>query len=162
MDKSVVVSIKMSEDLCKELALRIPEGERSNFIRDAIMEKLQNTPRSNKILEIEKKIDTLENSVSEIKKYLAELEILTFDKGKTNPHVFCKDGLDRRIIDHLQGATGATTSELSEAIGINRWIILNRLKKFQKESKKQLGRSIIEFYGGERSGKKRAWWMTEE
>lgn len=82
MDKLVVVSVKMPEDLYKELTLRIPVGERSNFLRDAIMEKLQNTPRSDKILEIEKKITTLENSVSEIKKHLAELEILTFDKGK--------------------------------------------------------------------------------
>jgi len=162
MDKLVVVSVKMPEDLYKELTLRIPVGERSNFLRDAIMEKLQNTPRSDKILEIEKKITTLENSVSEIKKNLAELEILTFDKGKMNPHAFCIDELDHKIVDHLLSCKGATTSELSDVIGTNRWIILNRLKKLQKESRKQLGKSIIEFYGGERSGKKRAWWMTEE
>jgi hypothetical protein len=162
MDKLVAVSVKIPEDLYKELALRIPEGERSNFIRDAIMEKMQNTPRPDKISEIEKKIGTLENSISEIKKYLAELEILTFDKGKINPHAFCIDDLDHKIVDHLLSYKGATTSELSAALGSNRWMILNRLKKIQRNSRKQLGKPIIEFYGGERSGKKKAWWINEE
>lgn len=97
MDKLVVVSVKMPENLYKELAIRIPEGERSSFIRDAIIEKLQNTPKPDKILELEQKIGALENSLSEIKKYLAELEILTFEKEKTNPHAFCIDDLDHKI-----------------------------------------------------------------
>jgi len=162
MDKLVVVSVKMPEDLYKELAIRIPEGERSIFIRDAIIEKLQSIPRPDKILELEKKIDALENSLSEIKKYLADLEILTFEKGKMNPHAFCIDDLDHKIIDYLLNYKGATTSELSTFLGTNRWMVLNRLKKIQKRSKKQLGKSIIEFYGGERSGKKKAWWIAEE
>ena len=162
MDKPVVISAKVPEDLYKELVLRIPEGERSNFIRDAIMEKLQSTPRPDKILELEKKIGALEDSLSEIKKYLAELEILTFEKGKMNPHAFCIDDLDHKIVDYLLNYKGATTSELSAFLGINRWMILNRLKKIQKRSKKQLGKPVIEFYGGERSGKKKAWWITEE
>jgi len=162
MDKLVVVSVKIPENLYKELAIRIPEGERSNFIRDAIMEKLQNTPRPDKILELEQKIGNLENSLSEIRKYLAELEILTFEKGKMNPHAFCIDDLDHKIVDYLLNYKGATTSELSAFLGTNRWMILNRLKRIQKRSKKQLGKSIIEFYGGERSGKKKAWWITEE
>jgi len=162
MDKLVVVSVKMPENLYKELALRIPEGERSNFIRDAIIEKLQNTPKPDKIFELEQKISVLENSLSGIKKYLAELEILTFEKGKVNPHAFCIDDLDHKIIDYLLNYKGATTSEISTFLGINRWMALNRLKKIQKRSKKQLGKPIIEFYGGERSGKKKAWWITEE
>jgi len=162
MDKPVVISAKVPEDLYKEMVLRIPEGERSNFIRDAIMEKLQSTPRPDKILELEKKIGALEDSLSEIKKYLAELEILTFEKGKMNPHAFCIDDLDHKIVDYLLNYKGATTSELSAFLGTNRWMILNRLKKIQKHSKKQLGKPAIEFYGGERSGKKKAWWITEE
>jgi hypothetical protein len=152
----------MPEDLCKELAIRIPEGERSNFIRDAIMEKLQSTPRPDKILELEQKIGALEDSLSEIKKFLAELEILTYEKGKMNPHVFCIDDLDHKIVDYLLNYKGATTSEISAFLKTNRWMALNRLKRIQKRSKKQLGKPIIEFYGGERSGKKKAWWIIEE
>ncbi len=57
---------------------------------------------------------------------------------------------------------GATTPELAESINVNRWLILNRLQKMQKVSQKQLGKSIIEYYGGEKSGKKKAWWINEE
>jgi len=40
--------------------------------------------------------------------------------------------------------------------------VLNRLRKIQRSSKKQFGKSIIEYYAGEKSGKKKAWWINEE
>ena len=162
MEKLTVVSAKIPEKVYKELILRIPEGERSNFIRDAIMEKLQRTPRPDKILELEQKIENLKNDISEIKKSLAELEILTYEKDKINPHAFCIDEIDHKIIDHLLQYKGATTSEIAESTGTNRWMILNRLRKIEKRSGKQLGKAIIEYYGGQRSGKKKAWWIKQE
>jgi hypothetical protein len=39
---------------------------------------------------------------------------------------------------------------------------LNRLRRIQKISTKQLGKSIIDYYPGEKSGKKKAWWISEE
>ena len=74
MEKVRVISVKISEDVYKEMILRVPEGERSNFIRDAILEKLQKTPRPDKILELEQRMDKMEGAFSEIKKYLANLE----------------------------------------------------------------------------------------
>jgi len=162
MEKLTVVSAKIPEKVYKELILRIPEGERSNFIRDAIMEKLQRTPSPDKIFELEGKIKDLKDDVSEIKKSLAELEILTYEKDKINPHAFCIDEIDHKIIDHLLHYKGATTSEIAESTGTNRWMILNRLRKIEKRSGKQLGKAIIEYYGGQRSGKKKAWWINQE
>jgi metal-responsive CopG/Arc/MetJ family transcriptional regulator len=46
MSELRVISIKIPEDVYQELALRVPEGERSNFIRDAIIEKLQKKRRN--------------------------------------------------------------------------------------------------------------------
>jgi hypothetical protein len=40
--------------------------------------------------------------------------------------------------------------------------VLNRLRKIQRSSKKQYGKAIIEYYAGEKSGKKKAWWINEE
>jgi hypothetical protein len=57
---------------------------------------------------------------------------------------------------------GATTPELAEYLKTNRWYILGRLRKLQKRSKTQLGKSIIEYYGAERQGKKKAWWLIKE
>jgi len=162
MEKLTVVSAKIPEKVYKELLLRIPEGERSDFIRKAIIEKLQRTPRPDKILELEQKIVDLQDDISKIRKSLAELEILTYEKGKMNPHVFCIDEVDHKIIDHLLHYEGATTTEIAESTGTNRWMILNRLRKIEKRSKKQLGKAIVEYYGGQRSGKKKAWWINQE
>jgi hypothetical protein len=162
MGKFTVVSAKLADEVYKELALRIPEGERSAFIREAILEKLEKTPRPDKILGLEQKVSKLENEVNTIKDSLAKLEILTNESGKVNPHVFCIDEVDTKIVDYLLDHRGATTTELAETIGTNRWLILNRLRKMSKASKKQLGKAAIFYYSGERSGKRKAWWIREE
>ena len=162
MNKITVISAKIPDEVYKEFALRIPEGERSNFIREAIIEKLEKTPRPDKIFELEQKISKLETDISEIKKYLAELEVLTYERGKVNPHAFCIDEIDHKIVDYLLHYRGATTTELADFLKTNRWFVLNRLRKIQRLSKKQLGKSVVEYYAGEKSGKRKAWWIKEE
>ena len=126
------------------------------------MEKLQTTPRADRILELVTRVDTLETQLSEIKKYLAKLEVLTFDRGKINPHAFCIDEIDHKIIDYLLQHKGATTPELAEQLKTNRWLVLNRLRKIQKSSREQLGKPIVQHYPGEKNGKRKAWWLSEE
>ena len=162
MDALKVISVKVPENVYKEMLLRVPDGDRSDFIRDAIMEKLQKTPKPDRILAVEKRVDRMERELSEIKKYLADLELLTYDRGKTNPHTFAVDEIDHKIVDYLMHYKGATTPELAEYLKTNRWLVLNRLRRIQKQSKKQLGKQVIEYYPGEKSGKKKAWWMNEE
>jgi hypothetical protein len=162
VEKVKVVSAKIPEEVYKEMILRVPEGDRSNFIRDAILEKLQNTPRPDRILELEQRMGKMEDEFSEVKKYLANLELLTYERGKTDPYSFGVDEIDRKMLDYLIHYRGATTPELAEYLKTNRWLVLNRLRRMQNASRKQLGKSIIEYYPGERSGKKKAWWINEE
>ena len=162
MEKLRAVTVKIPEEVYKEMILRVPEGERSNFIREAIMEKLQKTPKPDKILRLEKRLYTMEKEFSEIKRSLADLELLTYGRGKANPHTFCIDEIDHKLMDYLIHYKGATTPELADYLKTNRWLVLNRLRRIQKTSKKQLGKSIVEYYSGEKSGKKRAWWISEE
>jgi hypothetical protein len=162
MDKQRNISAKIPEEVYKEMILRIPEGERSNFIRDAIAEKLQETPKPDKILELEQRVSTIEKEFSQIRKYLADLELLTYERGKANPHTFCMDEIDHKIVDYLLHYKGATTPELAEYLKTNRWLVLNRLRRIQKASRKQLGKSIIDYVAGEKSGKKKAWWLSSE
>jgi len=157
-----VVSVKIPEEVYRELALRVPEGDRSNFIREAIIEKLQKTPKADKLLELEERMSKIERELGEVKKYLADLELLTYQHGKINPHTFCIDEIDHKIVDYLVHYKGATTPELADYIKTNRWLILNRLRKIQRTSKKQCGKPIIDYYAGEKSGKKKAWWINEE
>jgi Arc/MetJ-type ribon-helix-helix transcriptional regulator len=157
-----VVTVKLPEEVYQEMALRIPEGDRSTFIRDAIAEKLQKTPKPDKLLALQDRMSKIEQEFGQIRKYLADLEILTYQHGKIDPHTYCIDEVDNKIMEYLMHYKSATTPELADYVKTNRWLILNRLRKIQKNSKKQIGKSIIEYYAGERSGKKKAWWIDQE
>jgi Arc/MetJ-type ribon-helix-helix transcriptional regulator len=157
-----VVTVKLPEEIYQEMALRIPEGDRSTFIREAINEKLMKTPKADTLLALQERMSKIEQEFGQIKKYLADLEILTFQHGKINPHTYCIDELDHKIMEYLLHYKSATTPELAEYAKTNRWLILNRLRKIEKTSKKQVGKAIIEYYAGEKSGKKKAWWIDEE
>lgn len=161
MNETRVVSAKIPEEVYKEMTLRVPEGNRSDFIRDAIMEKLQKTPRPDKVSDLEKRMTNMEEELSKIKKYLADLELLTYGQEKTNPHTFGMDETDHKLIDYLIHYKGATTPELADYMKTNRWLVLNRLRRIQKTSRKQLGKPVIEYYPGEKSGKKKAWWIND-
>jgi Arc/MetJ-type ribon-helix-helix transcriptional regulator len=162
LSKVKVVSVKIPEEVYHEMVIRVPEGDRSNFIREAIIEKLQKTPKADKFLELEERMGKIEHEFGEIRKYLADLELLTYQHGKINPHTFCIDEIDHKIVDYLLHYKGATTPELADYVKTNRWLILNRLRKIQRSSKKQFGKAIIEYCAGEKSGKKKAWWINEE
>jgi hypothetical protein len=162
MGKTETVSAKIPAEVYKEFTLRVPRGERSNFIRDAINEKLEEIPRPDRLSELELRITNLEAELPKIRKYLVRLEAMTYEQGTINPHVFGIDEIDRQIIDHLIHYKGATTPELAEETHTNRWLILNRLRRIQKRSKAQLGKPIIEYYSGIKMGKKKAWWLNHE
>lgn len=157
-----VVTAKVAEEVYKELVLRVPEGDRSNFIRDAIMEKLQKTPKPDRVLELEHRLDYLEGEFLAIRKNLVELDLLTYDRGKTDPHKFGVDEIDKKMIDYLMHYKGSTTPDLAEYLETNRWMVLNRLRRIQKASEKQIGKPIISYYAGEKAGKKKAWWINEQ
>jgi len=157
-----IVTVKLPEEVYHEMALRIPEGDRSDFIREAINEKLQKTPKPDKLLALEQRMAQIEEQFGQIKKYLSDLDILTFQHGKINPYQFAIDDVDHKIIEYLLNYKSATTPELADYLKTNRWLVLNRLQKIEKNSKKQAGKSIIEYYAGEKSGKKKAWWIDEE
>lgn len=161
-EKTVTASFRLPEEVYLEMQLRVSDGERSTFIRDAVIEKLSKTPRPDRVLTLEKRVEKLEDSLAEVKKLLADLELLSYERKKINPHAFCVDELDRKILDLILEEKGATTPELAEKLAVDRWTVLERLKRIQNRSRKELGHSIIDFYGGEKYGKKRAWWLIEE
>jgi hypothetical protein len=155
MGKLRVVSIKMPQQIYNEMILRISKSERSAFIREAIIERLQKIPKADKILELEQRLEKIE-------KYLTNMVPLKHMGEKVNAYTFCRDELDHKIIEYLMNYKGATTPQLAEYLKTNRWLVLNRLRRIQKASRKQLGESLIEYFPGKRSGKKKAWWINQE
>ena len=101
MSETRIVTVKLPEEVYQEMALRIPEGDRSNFIREAISEKLQKTPKADKLLALQERMDKIEQEFGQIRKYLADLEILTFQHGKIDPHTYGIDEVDHKIIEYL-------------------------------------------------------------
>jgi hypothetical protein len=162
MSEIRVISVKVPEEVYNEMVLRVPEGDRSSFIREAIIAKLQNTPRPDKLLELQERMTNMEHALEQVRKYLADLELLTYQRDGINPHTFCIDETDHKIIDYLLHYKGATTPEIADYLKTNRWLILNRLRKIQKTSKKQIGKSLINYCAGEKSGKKKAWWIDQD
>ena len=102
MGKKAVVSAKILEEIFKEFDLRVEKGESGNFIRDAIVDKLENV------------------ELFEIKTFPAKLEVLTYELGKINPQAFGIDETDHKTINYLLHYKGATTPELAENLGTNR------------------------------------------
>ena len=156
-----ILTVKIPRKLLEELELRIPKGSRSDFVREAIEEKLQKIPITTRIEKIEKKIEQIEDEIGKIKKVLVEFDVLTGEKEKINPYSFCRDEIDKEIVEVLLRLGGATTSEIAKQTGKNRWLILNRLKKLSQTSEKRFGKPLIHFLAVERMGKKRAWWIDE-
>ena len=156
------ISARIPEDLYKEMSLRVPEGDRSNFVRDAIMEKLEKTPKPDRILNLEQRVAKIESELSQVRKYLADLELVTYGRERLNPHSLAADDIDHKIIDYLLHYKGGTTPEIAEYVKTNRWLILYRLRKIQKNSRKELGQPIVSFCASEKAGKKKSWWIDEE
>jgi len=155
------LTIRIPKKLLEELELKVPKNRRSVFIREALEEKLQKIPVFIRLREIEDRLQRLEDEVSEVKKVLAEFDLLTYEKEKVNPYSFCQDEIDKKIVEVLIQQRGATTSEIAKQTGENRWLILNRLKKLSQRSEKKLGKPAIYFLAIEKMGKKRAWWIDE-
>ncbi len=161
-EKTILLTVKLPKNLVNELKLKVPKGKLSIFIRDAILDKLQKTPAYERLEDVEKRLFEIENLVGRIIKALAEIGVKVYDKGESNIYNFCRDEVDKRIINLLIKLRGASTNELAKKLGLNRWLILNRLKRISKESEKRLGKPLVSFLSLEKMGKKRAWWINEE
>jgi len=59
MSETRIVTVKLPEEIYQEMALRIPEGDRSTFIREAIAEKLQKTPKADTLLALQDRMDKI-------------------------------------------------------------------------------------------------------
>ena len=45
LSETRIISVKIPEQVYQEMALRIPEGDRSNFVREAIQRKTRENPQ---------------------------------------------------------------------------------------------------------------------
>ena len=87
-EKTITISFKVPEEVYKEFQLRVSEGERSTIIREALLEKLSKIPRPDRLYALEERVKNVEDSLSDMKRLLADMQLLTFEREKVNPHLF--------------------------------------------------------------------------
>lgn len=160
----VVVSVKIPRDVLMSLEKEVSRGKRSEFIRQAIIEKLEgkcinveNSSPSNVILskleELEKRITNLENALSS--KNSGEDNV-----GAHPLYQLCKDENERKIVEYILSEGGATTRELEKVVGLKRRQILNKVRELASRAEKQLGKPMLVYVRARVRGKRQAWWLN--
>lgn len=162
IEDNIPFTVKIPRQLFEEIELRVPKGIRGEFIREAITEKVRKIPLSQRLDKIEEKLSYIEVEVGELKKTLAELDLLSNPKDKINISTICRDTIDHQIIEFLVHNGGTTTSQLARHLKLNRFLILNRLKRMKEVSERKYGKPSVDFLSIEKMGRKRAWWINED
>lgn len=155
-DEKITVCIKLSKDLLEKID-SIKEVSRSEFIRSAILEKLNSTSNSqlSNLVQLHKKIKTLEERLSALELEIKKQQPLK-PISENELFGFCRDDKDRKIISLLLEKGYVKTTELEPILELKRRQITNRIKRLAALSNR------IIFIAGYRNGIKKAWWLVKE
>ena len=161
--KTVVLTVKIPKELLEELNRKIERGKRSKFVKEAIIEKLRQTPNSEET--------DLKEEIEQLKSRIIKLERVTKRKEPNIHNEFykedlkqllnhiCNDETDKLIINHLIESEGATTKELESVTSLKRRQILTRIKGIARRTEEKFGKRIIQFKRTKDKGKRQAWWI---
>ena len=162
MSELVTVTVRIPKQLVKDLDGRVERRLRSEYIRQAIQDKLKKgTPPSNasasgeEIKELRDRISSLEEAIRNLgrqsyeKQVPALLEVIALDEA------------DRNIINYVIESKSATTKELEKVVSLRRRMILERMKAIEDRHEQKFGRPFLKFVRGKRDGKRQAWWLVD-
>ncbi|WXG42692.1 MAG: ribbon-helix-helix domain-containing protein [Promethearchaeati archaeon SRVP18_Atabeyarchaeia-1] len=162
MSEPVTVTVRIPKELVKELDAKVEPRYRSEYIRQAIMDKLKSGPaesptrgRNDEINELKARISALENAIRGLGKkgYEAQVPALL--------EVIALDETDRKIISYLVEHKSATTKELEKVVNLRRRMILERTKEIENKYEEKFGKPFLKFVRGKRDGKRQAWWLAD-
>jgi metal-responsive CopG/Arc/MetJ family transcriptional regulator len=162
MGELVTVTLRIPKELVKELDAKVEPRFRSEYIRQAILDKLKRgssqTATGNSIEEISElrtRISTLEETVRNLGKQSYETQIPALLE------VIALDEMDRRIINQIIQSKSATTKELEKVVNLRRRMILERMKGIEVRYEEKFGKPFLRFIRGKREGKRQAWWLAD-
>jgi metal-responsive CopG/Arc/MetJ family transcriptional regulator len=162
MGEIVTVTLRIPKELVKELDAKVEPRFRSEYIRQAILDKLKRgssqTATGNSIEEISElrtRISTLEETVRNLGKQSYETQIPALLE------VIALDEMDRRIINQIIQSKSATTKELEKVVNLRRRMILERMKGIEVRYEEKFGKPFLRFIRGKREGKRQAWWLAD-
>ena len=152
-EKNQTVCVKLPESLLQKMDSVLSGKTRSEFIREAILEKLSERDRL-----ITQKLSSLEAELGELKKRVITIEQVVLNKQATKDIrgilvMAAKDDIDLKIIDLLLEKKYVKVSELEKILPIKRRQISNRLKRLSDTT------GMVKYISYEKNGITKAWWL---
>jgi Arc/MetJ-type ribon-helix-helix transcriptional regulator len=162
MNELVTVTVRIPRQLVKDMDSHVERRLRSEYIRQAIQDKLKRGTSqmdavipSEEIKELRDRISALELTIRNLdkqgyeKQVPALLEVIAFDDT------------DRGIINYIVENKSATTKELEKVVSLRRRMILERMKDIENRHQQKFGKPFLKFVRGKRDGKRQAWWLAD-
>jgi len=159
-EKVQTVCIKLSKNLLDQIDAALSGKSRSEFIREAIIEKLS---LSNNNVAIIERLNSLESELYELKEKISIIERelpSTHIKDKADIKSIlmasAKDDIDLKIINFLLEKGYVKISELVGILPIKRRQIVNRLRRLSQDT------GAIKYITYNKNGVTKAWWLTNK
>lgn len=154
--KLQTVTLKLPVEIIKKIDSSLEGKTRSDFIREAILEKLE----KEKDVTLSK-ISRLEMEIEDIKKRLFEIERtinmrISISDIEKELMVVAKDEIDRLIVGTILEKGYVKVMELEKILPIKRRQIVNRLRRIADKTK------LVKYIPHEKDGITKAWWLITQ
>jgi len=163
MSELVTVTLRIPKELLKEIEKKVELRYRSEYIRQAIIDKLkrESSPKSiesqtDEIVELRSRIAAVEEALERLSTQSLETQIPALLE------VIASDEADKQVIKYILENKSATTKELEKVVALRRRMILERIKAIEDRHKEKFGKPFLKFQRGKRNGKRQAWWLAEQ
>ncbi|MGQ4833419.1 MAG: ribbon-helix-helix domain-containing protein [Candidatus Asgardarchaeia archaeon] len=159
-EKVQTVCIKLSKNLLDQIDAALSGKSRSEFIREAIIEKLSLSNNNATIMErlnsLESELYELKEKISIIERELPSTHIKDKADIKSILMASARDDIDLKIINFLLEKGYVKISELVGILPIKRRQIVNRLRRLSQDT------GAIKYITYNKNGVTKAWWLTSK
>jgi Arc/MetJ-type ribon-helix-helix transcriptional regulator len=162
MGEQTTVTVRVPKELLKQLDEKVGARYRSEYIRQAIVDRLRQGSTTapvevpvGELDEVKARISALELALSNLGKKSIEVQIPALLE------VIAGDESDRQIIGYMLEEKKATTKELEEVVNLKRRMILEHLKTIERKYEQKFGKPFLRFVRGKKEGKRQSWWLIE-
>jgi metal-responsive CopG/Arc/MetJ family transcriptional regulator len=162
MSEQTTVTVRVPKELIKQLDEKVGARYRSEYIRQAIVERLKQGSTTaqvgiqvGEINELKARISALELALRNLNSKSIEIQIPALLE------VIASDDTDRQIISYILEKKNATTKELEKVVNLKRRMILERTKTIEKRYEEKFGKTFLSFVRGKKEGKRQSWWLIE-
>ena len=159
---TVSIRLRLDRETIERIDELVGESGRQRFIREAVLERLDNDLPS-VVYDLMEEMKQISARVE----YLEDLRDTSVFRGELNEIIktrVCRDELDRKLLAYILQFRGATTPELSEELlgtSEKRRTILDRIAKLNERAQSEIGHKILRHERGEQQGKRGAWWAID-